>query len=149
VTTWPHDSGAAGDGKERLADRGRSPPSPGAPAQCRRRRLGPAYAYDLPLVDIAKPTTSFLSGILGSIGPVIVLGKMIGIIREKSGAEITMADSVIRVLCEHFPDPTMSIVGQIVLIPVACDAEPIRRASFRTSKGPPSGGPLSVCVGLR
>ncbi|SFB75031.1 GntP family permease [Tropicimonas isoalkanivorans] len=81
-----------------------------------------AFAYGLPLADIAKTITSGFGGILGYIGLVIVLGTIIGIILEKSGAAITMADSVIRVLGERFPTLTMSIIGYIVSIPVFCDS---------------------------
>ncbi|MCV5372925.1 GntP family permease, partial [Escherichia coli] len=53
---------------------------------------------------------------------VIVLGTIIGVILEKSGAAITMADTVIKVLGERFPTLTMSIIGYIVSVPVFCDS---------------------------
>lgn len=52
----------------------------------------------------------------------IVLGTIIGVILEKSGAAITMADTVIKLLGERFPTLTMSIIGYIVSIPVFCDS---------------------------
>ncbi|MCV5837930.1 GntP family permease, partial [Escherichia coli] len=61
-------------------------------------------------------------GILGYIGLGIVLGTIIGVILEKSGAAITMADTVIKVLGERFPTLTMSIIGYIVSVPVFCDS---------------------------
>ncbi|MCW7994936.1 GntP family permease, partial [Vibrio parahaemolyticus] len=51
-----------------------------------------------------------------------VLGTIIGVILEKSGAAITMADTVIKVLGERFPTLTMSIIGYIVSVPVFCDS---------------------------
>ncbi|WP_025820060.1 GntP family permease [Shewanella marina] len=81
-----------------------------------------AFAYGLPSADIAKTITSGFGGILGYIGLVIVLGTIIGIILEKSGAAITMADVVIKVLGKRFPTLTMSIIGYIVSIPVFCDS---------------------------
>ncbi|MGP8308804.1 GntP family permease [Vibrio sp. YIC-376] len=81
-----------------------------------------AFAYGLPADSIAKTIASGFGGILGYIGLVIVLGTIIGIILEKSGAAITMADTVIKVLGERFPTLTMSIIGYIVSIPVFCDS---------------------------
>ncbi|MGL0939054.1 GntP family permease [Vibrio vulnificus] len=81
-----------------------------------------AFAYGLPAESIATTITSGFGGILGYIGLVIVLGTIIGVILEKSGAAITMADTVIRVLGERFPTLTMTIIGYIVSIPVFCDS---------------------------
>ncbi|MEZ9595203.1 GntP family permease [Shewanella sp. 10N.261.52.F9] len=81
-----------------------------------------AFAYGLPSADIAKTITSGFGGILGYIGLVIVLGTIIGTTLEKSGAAITMADVVIKVLGKRFPTLTMSIIGYIVSIPVFCDS---------------------------
>lgn len=81
-----------------------------------------AFAYGLPPESIAKTITSGFGGILGYIGLVIVLGTIIGIILEKSGAAITMADSVINCLGQRFPTLTMSIIGYLVSIPVFCDS---------------------------
>ncbi|RTR39509.1 GntP family permease [Shewanella canadensis] len=81
-----------------------------------------AFAYGLPSASIAKTITSGFGGILGYIGLVIVLGTIIGTILEKSGAAITMADVVIKVLGKRFPTLTMSIIGYLVSIPVFCDS---------------------------
>ncbi len=81
-----------------------------------------AFSYGLPADSIAKTIASGFGGILGYIGLVIVLGTIIGVILEKSGAAITMADTVIKVLGERFPTLTMSIIGYIVSVPVFCDS---------------------------
>lgn len=81
-----------------------------------------AFAYGLPPESIAKTIASGFGGILGYIGLVIVLGTIIGVILEKSGAAITMADSVIKCLGQKFPTLTMSIIGYLVSIPVFCDS---------------------------
>ncbi|WOT04113.1 GntP family permease [Shewanella youngdeokensis] len=81
-----------------------------------------AFAYGLPSATIAKTITTGFGGILGYIGLVIVLGTIIGTILEKSGAAITMADVVIKLLGKRFPTLTMSIIGYIVSIPVFCDS---------------------------
>jgi len=81
-----------------------------------------AFAVGMPSEDIAKTISSGFGGILGYIGLVIVLGTIIGIILEKSGAAITMADVVIKLLGKRYPTLTMSIIGYIVSVPVFCDS---------------------------
>ncbi|MCL1126282.1 GntP family permease [Shewanella surugensis] len=81
-----------------------------------------AFACGLPSGDIANIISQGFGGILSYIGLVIVLGTIIGTILEKSGAAITMADVVIRILGKRFPTLTMSIIGYLVSIPVFCDS---------------------------
>src|SRR5690606_35160901 len=79
-------------------------------------------AYQLPLLEIGGHITRGFGGILGGIGIVIALGTIIGVILERSGAAITMAECVIRLLGERFPTLTISIIGYLVSIPVFCDS---------------------------
>ncbi|GAB2713354.1 GntP family permease [Halomonas garicola] len=81
-----------------------------------------AFAYGLPIDSVVETITSGFGGILGYIGLVIVLGTIIGVILEKSGAAITMADVMIARLGDRFPTLTMSVIGYIVSIPVFCDS---------------------------
>ncbi|KAA0694011.1 GntP family permease [Halopseudomonas laoshanensis] len=80
------------------------------------------FAYQVPAMEIVKHITTGFGGILGYIGIVIAFGTIIGVILERSGAAITMAETVIRVLGERFPTLTMSIIGYLVSIPVFCDS---------------------------
>ena len=80
------------------------------------------FAYQLPTLEIIGHITRGFGGILGYIGLVIAFGTIIGIILERSGAAITMAETVIRLLGERFPTLTMSIIGYLVSIPVFCDS---------------------------
>lgn len=79
-------------------------------------------AYGMPLTDVPKVIGEGFGAIMGQIGLVIVLGTVIGVILERSGAAITMAESVIKLLGERFPTLTMSLIGYIVSIPVFCDS---------------------------
>ncbi|MEK1904428.1 MAG: GntP family permease [Pseudomonas sp.] len=80
------------------------------------------FAYQLPSAEIVKTINAGFGNILGYIGIVIVLGTIIGVILERSGAAITMAETVIKLLGERFPTLTMSIIGYLVSIPVFCDS---------------------------
>ena len=85
-------------------------------------------------VDVLISTlTSGFGSILGSIGIVIIAGTIIGTILEKTGAALTMANSILNIVGKKRAPLTMSITGYIVSIPVFCDSgfvilSPINRA---------------------
>ncbi|MEC5210919.1 GntP family gluconate:H+ symporter [Psychrobacter sp. PL15] len=81
-----------------------------------------ALFYQVPLDTVAKTISDGFGGILGYIGLVIVFGTIIGLILERTGAAIVMAEAVINFLGPRFPTLTMSIVGAVVSIPVFCDS---------------------------
>ncbi|MGE6327988.1 GntP family permease [Psychrobacter pacificensis] len=92
-----------------------------------------ALFYQVPLNTVAKTISDGFGGILGYIGLVIVFGTIIGLILEKTGAAIVMAESVIKVLGPRFPTLTMSIVGAVVSVPVFCDSGYIILNSLKES----------------
>lgn len=84
--------------------------------------------FGLPLLDdgetlglVSVVATGFGST-LGSIGLVIILGTVIGVVLDKSGATITMADWIVKRIGQRYPTVTMSVIGYIVSIPVFCDS---------------------------
>lgn len=81
-----------------------------------------AFAYRIPLAEVAGTVTTAFGTTMGNIGLVILFGTMIGIILERSGAAISMADALIKVLGTRFPNLTLTIIGYIVSIPVFCDS---------------------------
>jgi GntP family gluconate:H+ symporter len=87
----------------------------------------------MPALEIGKTIRTGFGGILTYIGIVIILGTIIGTILEKSGAAITMADSVLKVVGEKHPGLAMSIIGYIVSIPVFCDSGFVILSSLRKS----------------
>ncbi len=80
------------------------------------------FGLGLPGSEVVPTATAGFGSILGGIGIVIVLGTIIGVILERSGAAVTMADVVIRAVGQRFPTLTVSIIGYIVSIPVFCDS---------------------------
>lgn len=92
-----------------------------------------ALFYQVPLNTVAKTVSDGFGGILGYIGLVIVFGTIIGLILEKTGAAIVMAETVIKVLGPRFPTLTMSIVGAVVSVPVFCDSGYIILNSLKES----------------
>ncbi len=88
-------------------------------------------------------------GILAYIGIVIVLGTIIGVILERTGAAVRMADYVLRVVGPKHPDLAMSIIGWIVSIPVFCDSGYVILSSLRksvTKKSKVSAVTMSVAL---
>ena len=81
-----------------------------------------AFAFGLPMVEVVQVVNTGFGAILGYIGLVIVFGTIIGVILEKSGAAVTMAETIIKLLGKRFPIITMSAIGYIVSIPVFCDS---------------------------
>lgn len=79
-------------------------------------------AYGLPVTDLPKTIGTGFGNTLGGIGIVIALGTIIGVILEKSGGAISMAEGVIRAIGQRFPTLTVSIIGYLVSIPVFCDS---------------------------
>lgn len=76
----------------------------------------------LPLSKVVDSVNGGFGGLMGSIGLVIVFGTIIGVILEKSGAALRMAEVVLRIVGEKRPQMAMSLIGAIVSIPVFCDS---------------------------
>ncbi|MCA0971375.1 GntP family permease [Halobacillus litoralis] len=76
----------------------------------------------MPLADTVEAVNGGFGGLMGGIGLVIVFGTIIGVILEKSGAALRMAEVVLRIVGEKRPQLAMSAIGSIVSIPVFCDS---------------------------
>lgn len=90
------------------------------------------------------------SGIFKSIGIVIIFGAFIGMILEKTGAALKLADMVVSKVGEKRPNLAMMIMGFIVGIPVFCDSgfvvlNPIRKALAQKIAG---ANPVGLAVAL-
>lgn len=81
-----------------------------------------AFALRLAPLDVVPTITEAFGRTLGNIGIVIVFGTIIGVILERTGAAIAMAEAILRLLGKRFPGLTMTIIGYIVSIPVFCDS---------------------------
>lgn len=76
----------------------------------------------LPLATVIEAVNNGFGGLMGGIGLVIIFGTIIGVILEKSGAALRMAEVVLRIVGEKRPQMAMSLIGAIVSIPVFCDS---------------------------
>lgn len=83
--------------------------------------------------QLISTVKSGFGNIMGSIGIVILCGTIIGTILEKTGAALTMANSILKLVGKKRSVLTMAITGYITGIPVFCDSgfvilSPIARA---------------------
>jgi len=101
----------------------------------------------LPIEKIATIITAGFGNIMASIGIVIVLGTIIGIILEKSNAAIKLAELVLKLVGKRFPALAMSIIGYIVSIPVFCDSAFVILSSLKKSLVQKTGKP-SVALSI-
>ncbi|MGD9558340.1 MAG: GntP family permease [Mangrovibacterium sp.] len=95
----------------------------------------------MPASGIVKVITSGFGDIMGYIGIVIILGTIIGVILEKSGAAIKMAELVVLIIGKKHPALAMGIIGYIVSIPVFCDSGFVILSSLKKSLIQKTGKP--------
>ena len=99
-----------------------------------------AIVVGLPLTKIPGIIGAGFSSTFSSIGIVIILGALIGLILEKTGGAIRLADVVIRCVGEKHPQLAIMLMGWVVSIPVFCDSgfvilNPIRKALTKKIAG--------------
>jgi len=87
----------------------------------------------MPVSDIVKTMTEGFGNIMAHIGIVIIAGAIIGTILEKTGAALTMANTILGIFGKDRSVLTMSVTGYVVSIPVFCDSgfvilSPLNRA---------------------
>ena len=96
-------------------------------------------ASGLPPLETTGKIAEGFGNTCRGIGIVILLGTIIGAMLEQSGAAITMADSVLKVVGQKRPAVAMSIIGWIVSIPVFCDSGFVILSSLNKSLSKRSG----------
>lgn len=90
-------------------------------------------ACGIPTEEVISKVKAGFGGILSSIGIVILAGTIIGTILEKTGAALTMANTILKLVGKQRSVVTMGLTGYVTGIPVFCDSgfvilSPISRA---------------------
>ncbi len=106
-----------------------------------------------PIADIPGIIGAGFSGTFTSIGIVIILGALVGILLEKTGAALKMADCVVKLVGKKHPEAAMIIMGWIVSIPVFCDSgfvvlNPIRKALVQRTRKSSVACTVALSMGL-
>lgn len=105
--------------------------------------VGAATGAERKFVDnLAGTIAEGFGSILASIGLVILFGTIIGKVLERTGAAVTLAEGVLKVVGKRHPALAMSLMGWVVSVPVFCDSgyvvlSPLQRSIARkTGKNP-------------
>ncbi|MGV9313845.1 GntP family permease [Streptomyces sp. NPDC003691] len=105
--------------------------------------VGVATGAERKFVDnLAGTIAEGFGSILASIGLVILFGTIIGKVLERTGAAVTLAEGVLKVVGKRHPALAMSLMGWVVSVPVFCDSgyvvlSPLQRSIARkTGKNP-------------
>ncbi len=101
--------------------------------------IGVGISTRLPMPEIIAALKSGFGNTLGGIGIVIIAGTIIGVILEKTGASLSMANMILRLVGRERSPLAISIAGYIVGIPIFCDSgfvvlSPLNNALARVSK---------------
>ena len=112
-----------------------------------------AVGIGIPLDTIPTTIGKGFSSIFTSIGIVIILGTLIGLILEKTGAAIRLADAIIRVIGEKHPQLAIMLIGWLISVPVFCDSgfvivNPIRKWLSRKTNCPSVTLTVALAAGL-
>ena len=107
----------------------------------------------MPLDELTTTVNTGIGNLMRHIGLVIVTGTIIGVILEKSGAALRMAEVVIRLVGAKRPQLAMSLIGAIVSIPVFCDSgyvilSSLNKATARKAKVPLASMSIALATGL-
>lgn len=107
----------------------------------------------MPLTDLVTTINTGFGNMMRHIGLVIVVGTIIGVFLEKSGAALRMADTVLRVVGEKRPQIAMSLIGAIVSVPVFCDSgyvilSSLNKAIARRARVPLASMAVALATGL-
>ncbi len=84
--------------------------------------LGLGIGTGLSFTTIISAINGGFGGLMGYIGLIVVLGSIIGVILEKSGAALRIADTLLALIGKKRPALAMSLIGATVSIPVFCDS---------------------------
>ena len=93
------------------------------------------------------------SGTFTSIGIVIILGALIGMVIEATGAAFKLADMVIKLVGPKNPVLAVQLMGWVVSIPVFCDSgfvilDPIRKALVKKTRVSSVSMSIGLSLGL-
>lgn len=95
-------------------------------------------------VEVTKFVMKGFGGTAERIGIVIIAGTIIGVFLEKTGAALTLAETVLKVVGPKRPALAMSIIGYITSIPVFCDSGFVILSALNKSLSKKTGVSMAV-----
>ena len=92
-------------------------------------------AAGLGVADTLAAVNTGFGNLLGSIGWLVVLGALLGVLLEDSGAAARVAERLLRGFGAQHPERALASVGALVSIPVFCDSGFILLAGLARAVG--------------
>ena len=102
------------------------------------------FAAGMNPIDVTKTIMKGFGGTAERIGIVIIAGTIIGVFLEKTGAALTMAETVLKCVGPKRPGLAMSIIGYITSIPVFCDSGFVILSALNKSLSKKTGVSMAV-----
>jgi len=112
-----------------------------------------AIVVGLPLEAIPATIGKGFSSIFSNIALVIIFGMLIGLVLEKTGAAVKLADAVLKLVGPRHPQLAIMMIGWIVSIPVFCDSgfvimNPIKKSIARKTRVSAVSMTVALSAGL-
>lgn len=116
-----------------------------------------AFGYGLvagvPAVELPALISAGFGGTIGSVGPIILLGAIIGVFLERSGGAMRLAEALLSLVGKRNVPSAMGGAGFVVSIPVFCDSgfiilSPLNRALSRAAGRTATAGAIALALGL-
>lgn len=95
-------------------------------------------------IEVTKLIMKGFGSTAENIGIVIIAGTIIGVFLERTGAALTMAETVLKVVGPKRPALAMSIIGYITSIPVFCDSGFVILSALNKSLSKKAGVSMAV-----
>ena len=107
----------------------------------------------MPLEELTTTINMGIGNLMRHIGLVIVTGTIIGVILEKSGGALRMAEIIVRCVGTKRPQLAMTLIGAIVSVPVFCDSgyvilSSLSKATARKAKVSRASMSVALATGL-
>lgn len=101
-------------------------------------------ATGMPFLKITETVQKGFGDLIGYIGLVVVLGSILGVALERSGAALRLAEAVLNGFGKNRPALGMSLIGALVGIPVFCDSGFIILSRLNDALSVKSGKPKAT-----
>ncbi len=102
------------------------------------------FAAGMNPVEVATNVANGFGNTVRAIGIVIICGTIIGVMLERSGAALTMADTILRIVGKERPALAMTVIGYITSIPVFCDSGFVILSALNKSLAKRAGMSMAV-----
>ncbi len=107
----------------------------------------------LKLDQVVDTIATGFSSAFATIGLVVIIGSLVGLILEHTGAALKMSEVVVRALGTGRPDAALAVMGWLTSISIFCDSgfvilNPVRKAIVKRVKVSSASTSVALATGL-